>query len=37
MKNRNISLKAELDSRTGVADLLKSPGDAVLITRGKPR
>jgi hypothetical protein len=37
MKSPNISLKAELDSRSGVADLLKSPGDAVLITRGKPR
>jgi len=37
MKNHNILLKAELDSRVGAADLLDAPGDAVLVTRGKPR
>lgn len=37
MKNRSISLKAELDSRVGAANLLVAPGDAVLITRGQPR
>jgi hypothetical protein len=37
MTNPIISLKAELDSRIGAADLLKAPGDAVLISRGKPR
>ena len=37
MSNRSISLKAERDSRIGASDLLEAPGDAVLITRGKPR
>lgn len=37
MKNFKISLKAELESRVGVGNLLREPGDAVLITRGKPR
>ena len=35
--NRSISLKAEIGSRAGAADLLKAPGDAVLIQRGAPR
>ena len=37
MRNDNISLKAEVGSRVGASDLLKAPGDAVLVTRGKPR
>lgn len=37
MKNNRISLKAELGSRVGAAELLREPGDVVLVTRGKPR
>lgn len=37
MKNFKISLKAEVGSRAGVADILKRSGDAVLIQRGAPR
>ena len=37
MTDRTISLKAELNSRVGAANLLEAPGDAVLVTRGKPR
>ena len=37
MNIRSITLKAELDSRIGAAGLLEAPGDAVLVTRGKPR
>ncbi|KQV52816.1 hypothetical protein ASC95_08405 [Pelomonas sp. Root1217] len=37
MRRSKISLKAEVSSRGGVSDLLKEPGDAVLIQRGVPR
>jgi hypothetical protein len=37
MKNFKIVLKAEVGSRAGVADILQSAGDAVLIQRGTPR
>jgi hypothetical protein len=37
MTNTTISLKAELESRTGANEYLRSPGDAVLVTRGTPR
>lgn len=37
MRNYRLSLKAELDSRAGAHELLKAPGDAVLIQRGMPR
>jgi hypothetical protein len=37
MRNRRISLKAEVESRVGAAALLQEPGDAVLISRGEPR
>jgi hypothetical protein len=37
MKSGRISLKAELDSRVGAGELLKQPGDAVIVTRGQPR
>jgi hypothetical protein len=37
MKNLILSLKSVVESRAGVADQLKVPGDAVLIQRGQPR
>ena len=37
MTRTKISLKADVSSRGGVGDLLKEPGDAVLIQRGVPR
>jgi hypothetical protein len=35
--NHRISLKAEVGSRVGAAELLRAPGDAVLVQRGRPR
>ncbi|MER8445022.1 DUF6527 family protein [Mesorhizobium sp. M1066] len=37
MSRQLISLKAEVASRIGAAELLKEPGDAVLVARGRPR
>ena len=37
MSKHSIALRGELESRGGAADLLSAPGDAVIITRGKPR
>ncbi|WP_051505778.1 DUF6527 family protein [Mesorhizobium sp. WSM2561] len=37
MSREQISLKAEVTSRVGAAELIKEPGDAVLVVRGTPR
>lgn len=37
MMNLRISLKAEIGSRAGSGELLRAPGDAVVIQRGTPR
>ncbi len=37
MMNLSILLKGELGSRMGAAELIKAPGDAVIIQRGSPR
>ncbi len=37
MNALTLSLRSVVESRAEVADLLKSPGDAVLIQRGQPR
>src|SRR5258708_7376675 len=37
MRTLTLALKSTVESRASAADLLKSPGDAVLIQRGQPR
>ena len=37
MSRQQIALKAEVASRVGATELLKEPGDAVLVVRGTPR